>query len=57
MRLGALLVREERFAEAEPHLEAALETALGHGGPYLVSVEVPRDSEVSPWAFIHPPKP
>ena len=31
--------------------------ALAHGGPYLISVEVPRDSEVSPWAFIHPPKP
>jgi acetolactate synthase I/II/III large subunit len=39
------------------HFEAALEKALAHGGPYLISVEVPRDSEVSPWAFIHPPKP
>ena len=35
----------------------ALEKALAHGGPYLISVEVTRDSEVSPWAFIHPPKP
>jgi acetolactate synthase-1/2/3 large subunit len=35
----------------------ALETALAHGGPYLIDIEVPRDSEVSPWAFIHPPKP
>ena len=42
---------------APDQFKAALETALGHGGPYLVSVEVPRDSEVSPWAFIHPPKP
>jgi acetolactate synthase-1/2/3 large subunit len=36
---------------------AALEKALADGGPYLISVEVPTDSEVSPWAFIHPPKP
>ena len=35
----------------------ALEKALAHGGPYLIAVEVPRDSETSPWAFIHPPKP
>jgi acetolactate synthase I/II/III large subunit len=39
------------------HFKAAMEKALAHGGPYLISVEVPRDSEVSPWAFIHPPKP
>lgn len=37
--------------------KAALEKALAHGGPYLISVEVPTDTEVSPWAFIHPPKP
>jgi acetolactate synthase I/II/III large subunit len=35
----------------------ALEKALADGGPYLISIEVPRDSEVSPWAFIHPAKP
>jgi acetolactate synthase-1/2/3 large subunit len=35
----------------------ALETALADGGPYLISIEVPRDSEDSPWAFIHPAKP
>jgi len=34
-----------------------LEKALAHGGPYLIEIEVPRDSEVSPWAFIHPAKP
>ncbi|MGY8665213.1 thiamine pyrophosphate-dependent enzyme [Bradyrhizobium sp. UFLA05-109] len=39
------------------HFKAALEKALDNGGPYLLSIEVPRDSEVSPWAFIHPPKP
>ena len=39
------------------HFRTALEKALAHGGPYLLSIEVPRDSEVSPWAFIHPPKP
>ncbi|MDA9529623.1 thiamine pyrophosphate-dependent enzyme [Bradyrhizobium sp. CCBAU 25338] len=42
---------------APDQFKAALEKALAHGGPYLVSVEVTRDSEVSPWAFIHPPKP
>ena len=35
----------------------ALEKALAAGGPYLIDIEVPRDSEVSPWAFIHPTKP
>jgi acetolactate synthase-1/2/3 large subunit len=35
----------------------ALEKALADGGPYLIEIEVPRDSEISPWAFIHPAKP
>jgi acetolactate synthase-1/2/3 large subunit len=39
------------------HFRPALEKALAHGGPYLISVEVPTDSEVSPWTFIHPAKP
>jgi acetolactate synthase-1/2/3 large subunit len=39
------------------HFRPALEKALKDGGPYLIDIEVPRDSEVSPWAFIHPPKP
>ena len=39
------------------HFRTALEKALANGGPYLIDVEVPRDSEVSPWAFIHPAKP
>jgi acetolactate synthase I/II/III large subunit len=39
------------------HFRQALEKALAHGGPYLIDIEVPRDSEVSPWAFIHPAKP
>ncbi|WP_128924554.1 thiamine pyrophosphate-dependent enzyme [Bradyrhizobium guangxiense] len=42
---------------APEQFRAVLEKALGHGGPYLISVEVTRDSEVSPWAFIPPPKP
>ncbi|TFV42969.1 hypothetical protein E4K66_03030 [Bradyrhizobium frederickii] len=42
---------------APDQFKAVLEKALSHSGPYLISVEVPRDSEVSPWAFIHPPKP
>jgi len=39
------------------HFRPALEKALAHGGPYLLAIEVPKDSEVSPWAFIHPAKP
>ena len=39
------------------HFRPALEKALAHGGPTLIEIEVPRDSEVSPWAFIHPAKP
>jgi acetolactate synthase-1/2/3 large subunit len=39
------------------HFRAALEKALAHGGPYLIDIEVIRDSEVSPWAFIHPARP
>jgi acetolactate synthase-1/2/3 large subunit len=35
----------------------ALEKALADGGPYLIDIEVPTDSEASPWAFIHPAKP
>lgn len=42
---------------APDQFRAAMEKALSHSGPYLISVEVTRDSEVSPWAFIHPPKP
>jgi acetolactate synthase-1/2/3 large subunit len=39
------------------HFRPALEKALAHGGPYLVEIEVPRDSETTPWTFIHPAKP
>jgi acetolactate synthase-1/2/3 large subunit len=39
------------------HFRPALEKALAHGGPYLVDIEVPRDSETTPWTFIHPAKP
>jgi acetolactate synthase-1/2/3 large subunit len=39
------------------YFRAALEKALAHGGPYLIDIEVPRDSEVTPWTFIHPAKP
>ena len=36
---------------------AVLEKALAHGGPYLIDIEVPKDSETTPWTFIHPAKP
>jgi acetolactate synthase-1/2/3 large subunit len=35
----------------------ALEKALADGGPYVIVVEVPKDSETTPWTFIHPAKP
>lgn len=35
----------------------ALEKALADGGPYLLAIDVPQDSETSPWTFIHPAKP
>ena len=41
---------------APDQFKAAMEKALADGGPYVISVEVPTDSEVSPWAFIHPAK-
>ncbi|HVX76296.1 MAG TPA: thiamine pyrophosphate-dependent enzyme [Bradyrhizobium sp.] len=39
------------------HFRPALEQALAHNGPSLIAIEVPTDSEVSPWRFIHPAKP
>jgi len=39
------------------HFRPALEKALAHGGPYLIDIEIPRDSETTPWTFIHPAKP
>ncbi len=36
------------------HFRPALEKALANGGPYVIAIEVPTDSEVSPWTFIHP---
>jgi acetolactate synthase I/II/III large subunit len=39
------------------HFRPALEKALSAGGPALITVEVSRDSEVTPWTFIHPAKP
>jgi acetolactate synthase I/II/III large subunit len=39
------------------HFGPALEKALAHGGPYLIDIEIPRDSETTPWTFIHPAKP
>lgn len=50
---GVGAARVKSSAEFRP----ALEKALADGGPYLIAIDVPRDSEVSPWAFIHPKKP
>ncbi|PZA09708.1 hypothetical protein DNX69_22705 [Rhodopseudomonas palustris] len=42
---------------APDHFRPALEKALAAGGPQLIAIDVPRDSEASPWPFIHPAKP
>jgi acetolactate synthase I/II/III large subunit len=42
---------------APDHFRPALEKALSASGPSLIVIEVPRDSEASPWPFIHPAKP
>ena len=55
--LALLLGGAAARVNAPDQFKAAMEKALSHSGPYLISVEVTRDSEVSPWAFIHPPKP
>ncbi|UYO52842.1 thiamine pyrophosphate-dependent enzyme [Rhodopseudomonas palustris] len=39
------------------HFRPALEKAIAAGGPQLIAIDVPRDSEASPWPFIHPAKP
>ncbi|QDL98402.1 hypothetical protein FLL57_14305 [Rhodopseudomonas palustris] len=39
------------------HFRPALEKAVAAGGPQLIAIDVPRDSEASPWPFIHPAKP
>lgn len=49
-------VRAWRVAHPD-QFRTALEAALADGGPCLIDIEVPRDSEVSPWTFIHPAKP
>ena len=49
-------VRAARVTSPD-HFRPALEKALADGGPYLIDIEVPTDSEVSPWKFIHPAKP
>jgi acetolactate synthase-1/2/3 large subunit len=35
----------------------ALEKSLAAGGPALIVIEVPKDSETTPWTFIHPARP
>ena len=47
---GARVATPEAF-------RTALERALAEGGPWLIDIEVPTDSEVSPWRFITPPPP
>jgi acetolactate synthase-1/2/3 large subunit len=50
---GVGAARVSSPAEFKPELEKA----LADSGPTLIVIEVPKDSESSPWPFIHPPKP
>jgi acetolactate synthase I/II/III large subunit len=49
-------VEGQRVATPEA-FKPALERALAAGTPQLIEIVVPRDSETSPWRFIHPPRP
>ncbi|HEX9647082.1 MAG TPA: thiamine pyrophosphate-dependent enzyme [Alphaproteobacteria bacterium] len=49
-------VRAERVASPAA-LKPALARALDAGAPALIEVAIPKDSEASPWPFIHPEPP
>jgi acetolactate synthase-1/2/3 large subunit len=49
-------VRAERVASPDA-LRVSLARALAAGGPWLIEVPVPRDSESDPWRFLQPQKP
>ena len=49
-------VEARRVASPEA-FKPALERALAAGTPQLIEIKIPRDSETSPWRFIHPPRP
>jgi acetolactate synthase I/II/III large subunit len=43
-----------RRVTSPDHFRPALEKALAERGPSVIAIEVPKDSEVTPWTFIHP---
>jgi len=57
MRLAAAFGVGGARVETPAGFKLALEQALGAGRPWLIEVQVPRDSESDPWRFIQPPKP
>jgi acetolactate synthase-1/2/3 large subunit len=47
---------EGRRVATPAAFKPTLERALAAGTPQLIEITVPRDSEASPWRFIHPPR-
>jgi acetolactate synthase I/II/III large subunit len=48
-------VEAERVSTPD-QFRPVLERAIAANAPWLIEIETPRDSEVSPWRFIHPAK-
>jgi acetolactate synthase-1/2/3 large subunit len=57
VRLAQAFGVEAARIAAPAELAPVLERALASGQPWLVEIEIPRDSEANPWRFIHPPRP
>jgi acetolactate synthase-1/2/3 large subunit len=50
---GAFGVRTARVSDPDS-FRKVLERAIGDNEPWLIEIDVPTDSEISPWRFIHP---
>jgi acetolactate synthase-1/2/3 large subunit len=57
VKLAASFGVEGRRVATPAAFKPALEQALAAAAPQLIEITVPRDSEASPWRFIHPPLP
>jgi acetolactate synthase-1/2/3 large subunit len=57
MRLAQAFGVEATRIATPGALKPALERALGDNRPWLIEIEIARDSEANPWRFIHPPRP
>ena len=57
MRLAQAFGVQGVRIDSPAQLAPVLERALADGHPWLIEIEVPRDSEANPWRFINPRKP